>query len=175
MRRYKETKIEVFLKAFRKNYLPNKKDTVKQCVLKSVFLILIVTIIGTSVYFVNYYSQNVHEKNLILQSRTVFEKSTLEKSTEHFLNQNSEYKAWLKLSDTELSNPVYQSKDNKFYLNHNQLKESSNYGALFFDYRTNLSDKNLVIYGNAAQDGKMFGVLKRVLWLQGLTKTLPLR
>lgn len=62
--------------------------------------------------------------------------------------ENSDFRAWLQIPDTSISFPVVQGADNSFYLKHAFSKEYSAYGCLFLDYRTEPSDRNLVVHGH---------------------------
>lgn len=69
------------------------------------------------------------------------------------------------MADTKIDNPIYHTDNNSFYLDHNQERQKSVYGALYFDYRNTITkektDKNLVIYGHEMKNGSMFGELKK--------------
>ncbi len=86
-------------------------------------------------------------------------------------NNNGDFKGWLYINNSQINNPVYQSLDNSYYVNHNMNKQKSRYGALYFDYRSNLTkSKNLVIYGQNLDDGSMFGSLSDYLSISNITK-----
>jgi len=79
------------------------------------------------------------------------------------LNQNQNLIGWLKIADTNIDYPVYQTGNNDYYLNHNSsLKEDKN-GALFMDKDCDIKDRstNLIIYGHNMRSGKMFGDLSK--------------
>ena len=88
---------------------------------------------------------------------------------ESLLAANSDVKAWLKIDGTNINNPVYQTTDNDYYINHNMNKQESRYGALFIDKEAsigrNSNNQNVVIYGHHMRDGTMFGPLKKYLQL----------
>ena len=78
-------------------------------------------------------------------------------------NQNQNLIGWLKIADTNIDYPVYQTGNNDYYLNHNSsLKEDKN-GALFMDKDCDIKDRstNLIIYGHNMRSGKMFGDLSK--------------
>lgn len=75
------------------------------------------------------------------------------------LNINSDYKLWLNISNSNIDYPVVQGKDNDFYLSHNFNKEKSISGTLFIDYKNNIDDKNIVIYGHHMKNKTMFNNL----------------
>lgn len=43
---------------------------------------------------------------------------------------------------------VAKTKDNEFYLTHNLEKNIDKYGAVFMDYRNNIDDQKIIIYGH---------------------------
>ena len=69
------------------------------------------------------------------------------------------------MPNTKIDNPIYQTDNNDFYLTHNQQKQKSAYGALFFDSKNVITesetDKNLVIYGHHMKNGSMFANLTK--------------
>jgi sortase B len=78
---------------------------------------------------------------------------------------NSDTKAWLKVSGTNINYPVVQTTDNTFYLSHTFDKSKNSAGWVFFDYRNNIggNDTNTIIYAHARKDKTMFGSLSNTL------------
>ena len=78
-----------------------------------------------------------------------------------WLDLNSDYQGWLKIENTNIDYPLVRARDNIFYLNKDFLKEESELGAIFMDYRNigNFNDKHTAIYGHYTWTGKMFGDL----------------
>ena len=85
-------------------------------------------------------------------STRVLKVRTLEK------NVNEDIVGWLEIEGTDITFPVVQSEDNKYYLKHTYLKEDSNDGAIFLDkdYNWNIPSSNLLIYGHNNLNGNMF-------------------
>lgn len=155
MKRYKESNFESLRSDFIRQYLPNNCDNLGQIVLKSVFIGLLITVLVVGIYFSIYYFNDLSERNLIEKNRETFLSSP-----ETLHEQNSDYKAWLEIPDSETNYPVFQSDNNSFYLSHNSKKEESSYGTLVLDYRSDLEDNNLVIYGNNPKNGYLFSSLE---------------
>lgn len=92
-------------------------------------------------------------------------------SVQYYLTKNSDTVGYLELKNTDISYPIVQSTDNKYYLNNGFYKQKTSAGWLFADYRNTFPDlsKNTIIYGhNLNAAGIMFGTLKNVLtdaWL----------
>ena len=79
------------------------------------------------------------------------------------LDINSDYKGWLTIYGTQISEPVVQGETNETYLRTNINKEHAEAGTLFLDETTDLSqDGNLIIYGHKMNDGTMFAVLQKM-------------
>lgn len=54
-----------------------------------------------------------------------------------------------------ISLPIVQTSDNNYYLHYNLKKEKDINGATYLDYRNNLSDRKLLIYGHSDPEGKL--------------------
>lgn len=69
------------------------------------------------------------------------------------------------ISGTEINQPIVQSNDNQFYLNHNFKNEYNPFGAVFMDYRNknDFTDFNTVLYGHNVKTGHIFYELKKFL------------
>lgn len=150
------------------SYIPNKRDNVKQIIVKIFFLLSLAVLIVSAGYLTNYFLYGKRQENIIEKSREVWHNNISDSSTdksaaEIMLENNSDFKGWITVSGTNIDNPFFQTSDNEFYLNHNQDKQKSTYGALFLDYSNTLTeqrrDKNLVIYGHHMKNGSMFANL----------------
>ena len=75
---------------------------------------------------------------------------------------NSDVEAWLKIDGTIINYPVMKTTDNNYYLTRNFYKEYDSCGSIFLDYRSNLTDKNIVIYGHNIKRGLMFADLEKI-------------
>lgn len=159
-----------FWNSFYDSYLPTKRDNLKQIITKSAFLLSIVLLVIFFIFFASYFNTLNNEESLYLENKQTFEQLTAdnnqncEKALKHFKKQNSDLKGWISIENTYLSDPIYQTKDNEFYLTHNQLKNKSSAGALFFDCKDSVTsettDKNFVVYGNSPKSEHLFSVLK---------------
>ena len=150
------------------SYIPNKRDNLKQIILKVFFLITLTVFIVSAVYIANYFLNAKHQDGIVEQARSVWHEAEAEPEPsviELLLQENSDFKGWITVPNTQIDNPIYQTDNNDFYLNHNQQKQKSIYGALFFDYQNVITeaetDKNLVVYGHHMKNGSMFGNLTK--------------
>lgn len=78
------------------------------------------------------------------------------------LDVNPDYKGWLTIYGTQISEPVVQGETNETYLRTNINGEHAEAGTLFLDETTDLTqDGNLIICGHKMNDGTMFGTLDK--------------
>ncbi len=168
MSHYKKFNFKEFIKNLATSYLPNRKDNAKQITVKIIFLAALVGLIISVCYLVNYFSEANTQEKLENNAREIWYQESLSPDQptpfERMLAINDDFMGWLTIENTNVDHPVYQADDNDYYLNHNQEKKVSGYGALYYDYRTvitkNYEDQNLVIYGHSMKNGSMFGKLK---------------
>ena len=74
---------------------------------------------------------------------------------------NKDIIGYLKI-DNILNTPVLQGNDNSYYLNHNINKEIDKKGSVFLDYRNNIYDNKLIIYGHSGREKELsFNVLNK--------------
>ena len=181
-------KKELYMNFFKKlynSYIPNKKDTKKQIIIKSLFLAALLTLLISAIYLTNYFLAAANQNSIVEDSRDLWHSMSTDKQNaenftdtnqngnetvfpqpiEDLLSQNSDFKGWITIDGTRVDNPIYHTDNNDFYLNHNQEKKKSAYGALYFDCNNVITpdktDKNLVIYGHRMKNGTMFGDLKK--------------
>ena len=79
--------------------------------------------------------------------------------------QNSDTRAWLQVTGTNINYPVVQTTNNEYYLKHSFDKSYNSAGWVFADFRNKLdgTDRNTIFYAHARSDGSMFGSLKNIL------------
>lgn len=76
---------------------------------------------------------------------------------------NSDIVGWLVFNNKYINNPIVQSSDNEYYLNHSFKKKENSIGSIFMDYRnTSLEDDNVVLFGHHTPNNTMFGSLSDV-------------
>ena len=72
---------------------------------------------------------------------------------------NVDIKGWIKFNN--ISQPIVQTIDNFYYLDHSFNRKNNELGTLFLDYRNNfLEDENTIIYGHNSKN--MFGSLNNI-------------
>ena len=150
--------------------LPSKKDNLRDIIIKTVSIVSAVALIVSSSVIISHFANENKQRGIIEDARNFFNYENNDKNGnntyvafDELIKQNSDIKGWISIPNTNINNPIYQTDDNDFYLNHNMLGEKSRYGALFFDYRDSISadgsSQNLTIYGHNMKDKSMFGSL----------------
>ncbi|HAJ98042.1 MAG TPA: SrtB family sortase [Ruminococcus sp.] len=95
------------------------------------------------------------------------------------LAQNPDTRGWIKVEHTDVDNPVVQSEDNEYYLDHSFEKQPFRAGAVFMDYRDIFGWKeseqstNIILYGHNMANNTMFGSLRRYRQDYSYYKTAP--
>lgn len=76
--------------------------------------------------------------------------------------KNTDVVAWVKVGK-DISYPVVQGKDNRYYLNHTYNGVYNSGGAIFLNYDNSkcFTDQNSIIYGHRMFNNTMFGPLKQ--------------
>ena len=83
---------------------------------------------------------------------------------------NKETVGWIQLAGTKISYPYVQHSDNEYYLKHSFDGSRNSAGWIFLDShnKTDLSNKNNILYAYSRLDNNMFGDLRGILdsgWL----------
>ncbi len=161
------------ISALLKRVFPNKDDKFKAFVIKIVSIIAIIGLLVSSGVLVFNFTNDNNQRNMIESARENFEFEATNRNDEtkiytafdELIAANPDIKGWISISNTNVDNPIYQTDNNDFYLNHNMNKHKSRYGALFFDCSNTISNdtnsKNLTIYGHNMRDKSMFGSLSQ--------------
>ena len=159
-------------RGFFASLFPLKEDPISEKIRKIVFIVAFLVLIGTMIYLVNYFVEGWNAQGQISSAAQVWEDDDSMNKNEDGIfigfealkKQNSDIRAWMKIDGTNINNPVYQTKNNDYYVSHDMEKRSSRYGALFIDKDATIgkdhNSQNVVIYGHHMRDGTMFGPLK---------------
>ena len=112
-------------------------------------LLLIVLTILTSIYF---YKQTNITNNIPTNTK-------IEKKEEQKINKvdqlrkkynNNDIIGSISIDGTEIDEAILQSKDNDYYLSHDNYGNYDKYGSVFLDYRCNKSSRKLLIFGHSS-------------------------
>ena len=106
---------------------------------------------------------NENENEELPEDRPVINPLSVRIDFNKLLSTNGDVKAWMMFNSMYVNNPVVQSSDNEYYLNHNFYGKNSEIGTIFMDYRNNsFDDRNVVLFGHSTIDKSMFGSLSDV-------------
>lgn len=98
------------------------------------------------------------EDPLIVDARSYFEGCDFDA----LMSINDEIIGWIVIPGTNISYPICQHDDNKYYLEHTSQRESNLAGAIFADYRVEepFEEFNTILYGHRLLNQTMFSALK---------------
>ena len=120
------------------------------------------------------YGLNKQNKDLDKKIKLNNYYSNINKDSYKYINIIDEYRnkynnndiiGILKIDGLGISSLIVQGNDNEYYLNHLENKDSSVYGSLMLDYRTNLNNSKInLIYGHMSKsDATPFTKLDKYL------------
>ncbi len=78
-----------------------------------------------------------------------------------YYSNNPETVGYISIDGTNISSPVVQAENDKYYLNHDFYGKATRYGAIYASYKHNFQpfDRNTLIYGHYMKDGSRFAEL----------------
>ena len=76
---------------------------------------------------------------------------------------NEDIIGWIIVDNTNINYPIVQTNNNTYYLNHDLDKNYNSAGWIFMDYKNQIDDQNLIIYGHHRRDNSMFGSIDKLL------------
>ncbi len=165
--------------------IPMAGDSARECIRKIAFIVAVLVFIGSAAYLVDdlllqprhtqrvtetlrdLYYEEQPDKSETDDTETIVYPEGMNEAFRSLYRRNSDVRGWLKFETTgddlfggAIDNPVVQRADNEFYLTHDFLGDTDKAGALYFDYRNDLSaegeNRNLIIYGHNLNSGLMF-------------------
>lgn len=135
-------------------------------IFRLISIIALLAVLGISYLLFQNAKQTKETQNLNVQLVEMRQEAETEEDntdwSKGMLDINSDYKGWLTIYGTQISEPVVQGETNETYLRTNINGEHAEAGTLFLDETTDLTqDGNLIIYGHKMNDGTMFGTLDK--------------
>lgn len=135
-------------------------------IFRLISIVALLAVLGISYLLFQNAKQTKETQNLNVQLVEMRQEAETEEDntdwSKGMLDINSDYKGWLTIYGTQISEPVVQGETNETYLRTNINGEHAEAGTLFLDETTDLSqDGNLIIYGHKMNDGTMFGTLDK--------------
>ena len=121
-------------------------------------IIFMILMIGSGFFIVSWMLENKETENI----RDEEAKYLVNDSNSYLLDpkifkDNKDTIGWLIVDGTNINYPVVQHSNNDYYLEHDFKHNYNSAGWVFMDYKNNLNDQNLVIYGHHRHDNSMFG------------------
>ena len=125
------------------------------------FFLVLMFISGKNI--IEWLKENNHNQDIVRE-----EEKRLIKDKENIILDNNIKKdnpytiGWLIVDGTNINYPVVKYTDNDYYLNHDFNNQYNSAGWIFMDYRNELEDQNIIIYGHHRRDGSMFGSIEKL-------------
>lgn len=125
---------------------------------KKINLILIIMIVTTLILSIYTYTapkkaktppveQKVIDK--IPEEEIIYEEDNFIKVENSPKIENRYYRGMLHISNTDYYEPLYQTRDNDYFLTHDPLDNYKSSGSVYLDYRVNIKDsKKILIFGH---------------------------
>lgn len=120
-----------------------------------ILLIILISILLINTYYVksNY---DYNEPKCILSDMKnneegciVYRNDTIEESDEAVINNYLQNQVgYIKIDGTNINGAIMQYSDNDYYLNHDNYGNYYVYGSIYMDYRNNVNDKKILIFGH---------------------------
>lgn len=135
-------------------------------IFRLISIVALLAVLGISYLLFQNAKQTKETQNLNVQLVEMRQEAETEEDntdwSKGMLDVNPDYKGWLTIYGTQISEPVVQGETNETYLRTNINGEHAEAGTLFLDETTDLTqDGNLIIYGHKMNDGTMFGTLDK--------------
>ena len=115
-----------------------------------IIIILLAIILG--LLFIEKNTNNtLKEKVLVInQQSTITNNNNNEIQTLRSTYHNNDIIGLIKIKDTNIEEPILKYTDNDYYLTHDNYGNNNSLGSIFMDYRTNINDKKILIYGHSS-------------------------
>lgn len=114
--------------------------------------IIILSIISFTIYKYNY-KINTNHFIIINNQITSNKPNTTNINIETLKRKynNDDIVGYLEIPNV-LSTILLQTNNNNYYLNHDNYKKENKKGAIFLDYRVNIRDNKLIVYGHSGEE-----------------------
>lgn len=118
-----------------------------------IFNIIYLIVFTLSIFF-SYKYLNVLKENTEVHAKQKQESEIVDEKEQYDLEYFKEYYSnkdiigSIRIKDTNINNLLVKGRNNQYYLNHSLTKEYDEKGSIFLDYRTDLSSKQINIYGH---------------------------
>ena len=131
----------------------------RKVIISSALILLLIGCVSLIAYQSLNSNENVEQEEKANEEKIYQDISTLSiKNNENVvLNYQKEFNntdiiAELSIENTDLVTPVAKGSDNEYYLNHLLDKSRNSLGSVFLDYRNNVDDRKILIYGHNSEN-----------------------
>ena len=131
----------------------------RKVIISSALILLLIGCVSLIAYQSLNSNENVEQEEKANEEKIYQDISTLSiKNNENVvLNYQKEFNntdiiAELSIENTDLVTPVAKGSDNEYYLNHLLDKSRNSLGSVFLDYRNNVNDRKILIYGHNSEN-----------------------
>ncbi len=156
--------------------IPWKGDAATEVLRKAIFLVALLTLIGSSIYIVDYINAHLQADKVLSEAIGLYQKEPtgeelallpegyLEKFAALY-TKNTDIKGWISIPNSRVNHPVVHTTNNDYYLDHDFDGNVNRYGVPFIDYRcsfglnddgTTRLSTNTILYGHNGANGKVF-------------------
>ena len=108
------------------------------------FLIIIISIF----LIILKYNNNKIDSSNNKTNNKVSDKQENKKEDNFIKTEDSDIIGSIKIIGTNIDNVIVQGNDNDYYMNRDEFKKYSKVGSIFLDYRNQIGDRKLLIYGH---------------------------
>ena len=120
-----------------------------------IFRIILIVVVLISLYSISNNKHAISSKsdeyvktNEQVVNENKLDEAIVEEVYQEAQNINEDIVGNIKITGTNIDQKLLQGDDNDYYLNHNKEKQEDINGSIFIDYRNNLDDKKILIYGH---------------------------
>ena len=131
----------------------------RKIIISSALILLLIGCVSLVAYQSLNSNENVEQEEKATEEKIYQDISTLsiENDENVVLNYQKEFNntdiiAELSIENTDLLTPVVKGSDNEYYLNHLLDKSRNSLGSVFLDYRNNVDDRKILIYGHNSEN-----------------------
>lgn len=124
------------------------------------FFLVLMFISGKNI--IEWLKENNHNQDIVREEKRLIKDNKNIVLDNNIKNDNPYTIGWLIVDGTNINYPVVKYTDNDYYLNHDFNNQYNSAGWIFMDYRNELEDQNIIIYGHHRRDGSMFGSIEKI-------------
>ena len=129
----------------------------------TIIFLFIITFIILNIY--KWKVDSYHTKEQITEIKKIIDNPIKKKfiDLDNLSKKNKDTLGYIIVNNTNINYPCVKTNNNDYYLDHSFNKKKNDAGWIFMDYRNNINDKNIILYGHDRKDNTMFGTLKYTL------------